>query len=133
MAVKDRTPATIEFVRIATGIRATLQSLGWLDAQTSIFRRLGVDVTFPRIEAGGQEVASGLREGDWEFCEIGMSPAVQAVLEGHDTVILLAQARPHVSGYILAHRDIKEPAALANKRIGVLSEAGQFAVKHCAR
>jgi ABC-type nitrate/sulfonate/bicarbonate transport system substrate-binding protein len=128
MAAKDQTPETIESVRIATGIRATLQSLGWLGAQAGIFHRLGVDVTFPRIEAGGQEAASGLRKGDWEFCETGMSPAVQAVLEGHDTVILLAQARPHVSGYILAHRDIKEPAALANKRIGVLSEAGQFAI-----
>ena len=57
-----------------------------------------------------------------------MSPAVQAVLEGHDTVILLAPPCPHVSGYILTRSDIKEPTALANKRIGVLSDRGQFAV-----
>jgi len=121
-------PELNEPVRIATGIRATLQSLGWIGAHTGVFRRLGLDVTFPRIEAGGREAVSGLREGHWEFCETGLSPAVQAVLEGHDTVILLAQARPHISGYVVAHRDIKEPADLASKRIGVLSEAGQFAV-----
>jgi len=82
------------FVSLPEFARHSKVSVG--SVHTSTFRRLGVDVTFPRIEAGGQEVASGLREGDWEFWEIGMSPAVQAVLEGHDTVILLAQARPHV-------------------------------------
>jgi ABC-type nitrate/sulfonate/bicarbonate transport system substrate-binding protein len=124
----SRTPAANETVRIATGIRATLQSLGWLGTQIGVFRRLGIDVTFPGIEVGGPQAASGLCDGDWEFCETGMAPAVQAVLDGHDTVIILAPTRPHVTGYILTRREIKEPAALANKRIGVLTETGQFAI-----
>jgi len=118
----------MEPVRIATGIRATLQSLGWLGTQTGIFRHLCIDVTFPRIEVGGSQAVAGLYDGDWEFCEVGMLPVIQAVLDGHDIVILLAPARPHVSGYILARRDIIEPAALTNKRIGVLTEMAQFAI-----
>jgi ABC-type nitrate/sulfonate/bicarbonate transport system substrate-binding protein len=121
-------PAAIESVRITTGIRATLQSLGWLGTQTGVFRRLGIDVTFPGIEVGGPQAASGLCNGDWEFCETGMLPAAEQVLNGHDAVILLAPARPHVSGYIVARRDIEAPAALADKRIGVLTETGQFAI-----
>ena len=124
----SRPPAATETVRIATGIRATLQSLGWLGTQTGVFRRLGIDVTFPGIEVGGPQAAAGLCDGDWEFCETGMLPAVEQVLNGHDTVILLTPARPHVSGYIVARRDIEEPAALADKRIGVLTETGQFAI-----
>src|SRR5512132_841380 len=83
-------PAAIENVRIATGIRATLQSLGWLGSQTGVFRRRGIDVTFPGIEVGGPQAASGLCNGDWEFCETGMLPAAEQVLNGHDAVILLA-------------------------------------------
>jgi ABC-type nitrate/sulfonate/bicarbonate transport system substrate-binding protein len=128
LASVDGTATANETVRIATGIRATLQSLGWLGTQIGVFRRLGIEVTFPGIEVGGSQAVSGLCDGNWEFCEVGMLPVVQAVLEGHDTVILLAPARPHVSGYILARRDITETAALANKRIGVLTETAQFAI-----
>jgi len=128
LAAAPRAAAAIQSVRIATGVRGTLQSLGWLGAQTGIFQRLGLKVEFARIEAGGPQAATGLYRGDWEFCETGTSPIVQGVLDGHDTVILLVPSRPHVSGYILARPDIKEPAGLANQRIGVLTETGQFAI-----
>lgn len=128
MASENGNPAENEPVRIATGIRATLQSLGWLGTQIGVFRRLGIEVTFADIEVGGSQAVSGLCDGNWEFCEVGMLPVVQAVLDGHDTVILLAPTRPHVSGYILARREITEPHALANKRIGVLTETAQFAI-----
>jgi hypothetical protein len=45
------------------------------------------------------------------------------------TLSFLLPHRAHTSVVtFLARRDIKEPAALENKRIGVLSEAGQFAM-----
>ena len=128
LASSPETAAAAEPARVATGIRGTLQSLGWLGTQAGVFQRHGINVEFARIEAGGPQAASGLFRGDWEFCETGTSPIIQGVLDGHDTVILLVPTRPHVSGYILARRDIKEPAGLANKRIGVLTETGQFAV-----
>jgi hypothetical protein len=79
LASEDGTPAANETIRIATGIRATLQSLGWLGTQIGIFRRLGIEVTFPGIEVGGSQAVSGLCDGNWEFCEVGMLPVVQLV------------------------------------------------------
>ena len=40
-------------VRIVTGLRAGLQSLGWIGAESGIFRRNGLEVTFPNAESGG--------------------------------------------------------------------------------
>jgi len=97
-------------IRIVTGLRATLQSLGWIGTEVGIFKRLGLEVTFPRLETGGPEAATGLIRGDWEFAETGSSPLIQGVLDGRDTVILLTPTAPSPTGIpILARPGISEP------------------------
>lgn len=114
-------------VRTVTGLRATSQSLGWIATESGIFRRMGLEVVFPKLETGGPEAAAGLIRGDWEFAETGSSPLIQGVLDGHDTVILLTPQAPSPSGTtsILARPAISEPSQLNGMRIGVLTESGQ--------
>ena len=115
--------------RIVTGLRATLESLGWIATEVGIFKRLGVDCTFPRLETGGPEAVAGVVRGDWEFAETGSAPYVQAALDGKDTTILLAAVEPLPTGLpILTHPDISDPSQLDGKRLGVLTDTGQVAI-----
>src|SRR5260370_35341377 len=112
--------------RIATGFRATIQSLGWIGMEAGIFERLELDVSFPAVETGGPEAAAGLARGDWEFAEMGTASLVESVLAGDEAVILLAPTVPSWTGVpILARRSISRPAQLAGARIGVLTEVRQ--------
>ena len=117
-------------IRIVTGLCATVQSLGWIGMEAGIFRRLGLEVTFPRLETGGPEAAAGLIRGDWEFAETGSSHLIQGVLDGHDTVILLTPTAPSPSGttIILTRPEISEPGQLNGMRIGVLTGTGQTTI-----
>ena len=119
---------TDDRVRIVTGLRATVQSLGWIGTEAGIFKRLGLDVAFPKLETGGPEAAAGLVRGDWEFAETGSAPLVQGVLAGRDTVILLTPTAPSSASLILARSEITEPTQLDGKRIGVLTETGQTTI-----
>jgi ABC-type nitrate/sulfonate/bicarbonate transport system substrate-binding protein len=115
-------------VRIAIAVRATSQSLGWIGTEAGIFQRLGLNVTFPAMEIAVEAVA-GLVRGEWDFAEIGGAPIVQGVLDGYDTVMLLAANRAPSAGVsLVARRDVTEPAHLRGGRIGVLSETGQFTI-----
>ncbi len=122
--------ASNDRVRIVTGLRATNQSLGWIGTEAGIFKRLGLEVAFPRLETGGPQAAAGLIRGDWEFAETGSSPLIQGVLDGHDTVILLTLTAPSPTGttIILARPGISEPSQLNRMRIGVLTESGQTTI-----
>jgi hypothetical protein len=72
---------------------------------------------------------AGLVRGEWDFAEIGGAPIVQGVLDGQDTVMLLAgQPAPSADVYLVARQGVTEPAQLRGGRIGVLSETGQFAI-----
>lgn len=116
-------------VRIVTGLRATSQSLGCIGTEAGVFKRLGIDVSFPAIETAGPEAAAGLVRGDWEFAEVGGAPIIQGVLDGHDTVILLAAQQPEQgSGFLVVRRGITELEQLAGGRVGVLTEAGQTGI-----
>ena len=115
--------------RIVTGNRATFESLGWIAMEVGIFKRLGVECTFPRLETGGPEAVAGVVRGDWEFAETGSAPYVQAALDGRDTVILLAALAPLSMGPpILTRTAISDPRQLDGKRLGVLTDTGQVAI-----
>ena len=116
-------------IRIVTGLRATVQSLGWIGTEIGFFKRLGLEIAFPKLETGGPEAAAGLVRGDWEIAETGSSPLIQGVLDGRDTVILLTPTAPSPTGLpLLARQGITEPAQLDGKRIGVLTETGQVTI-----
>jgi ABC-type nitrate/sulfonate/bicarbonate transport system substrate-binding protein len=118
-------------IRLVTGLRATVQSLGWIGTEIGIFKRLGLEIAFPKLETGGPEAAAGLVRGDWDFAETGSSPLIQGVLDGRDTVILLTPTAPSPteSSPLLARPGITEPAQLDGKRIGVLTETGQTTIR----
>jgi ABC-type nitrate/sulfonate/bicarbonate transport system substrate-binding protein len=115
--------------RIVTGLRATLESLGWIAMEVGIFKRLGLECTFPRLETGGPEAVAGVVRGDWEFAETGSAPYVRAALDGEDTTILLAAVGPLPTGIpILTRPEISDPSQLDGVRLGVLTDAGQIAI-----
>jgi ABC-type nitrate/sulfonate/bicarbonate transport system substrate-binding protein len=115
--------------RIVTGLRATLESLGWIAMEVGIFKRLGLECTFPRLETGGPEAVAGVVRGDWEFAETGSAPYAQVALDGKDTTILLAAVGPLPIGLpILTRPEISDPRQLDGKRLGVLTDAGQIAI-----
>jgi ABC-type nitrate/sulfonate/bicarbonate transport system substrate-binding protein len=119
----------IHRIRIVTGLRATFESLGWIAMEVGIFKRLGLECVFPRLETGGPEAVAGVVRGDWEFAETGSAPYVQAALDGRDTVILLAPFAPLSTGLpILTRPAISDPLQLEGKRLGVLTDAGQVAI-----
>jgi ABC-type nitrate/sulfonate/bicarbonate transport system substrate-binding protein len=94
------------------------------------FSAHGLDLRIVREETAGPEAVRGLMAGEFQFVEVGAVPLVQAALEGHDPLILLA-AEPVSALYILGCSGITEPRSLAGGAIGVLSETGQtgFAAK----
>lgn len=114
-------------VGFATGLRSTVQSLGWLGVRAGIFARLAVELEVRRIAVTGPEAAAGLVRGDWEFCETGTVPVVEGVLKGEDPVIILAPSGPFTS-YVIARPGISHPSELLGGKIGVLSQTGQNTV-----
>ena len=116
-------------IRIVTGLRATSQSLGWIGTEAGIFKGHGLEVRFPKMETAGPEAAAGLVRGDWDFAEVGAAPVIQGVLDGHDTVILLAALKPMRKGFVVVRRGITEPGQLNGGRYGVLTEAGQTGLR----
>ena len=93
--------------------------------EVGIFKRLGLECTFPRLETGGPEAVAGVVRSDWEFAETGSAPYVQAALDGRDIVILLAALAPLSTGLpILTRPPISDLNQLDGKRLGVLTDTG---------
>lgn len=111
-------------VTLALGLRSTPQSLGVIGRALGAFSDHGIDLAVVREETAGPEGMRGLLAGDYDLAEFGAVPVVQAALDGHDPLILMA-AEPVSALYILGRSDIASPQALAGGAIGVLSEAGQ--------
>jgi ABC-type nitrate/sulfonate/bicarbonate transport system substrate-binding protein len=124
------TPAPLaDRVRVVTGVRSIAESVAWMAREGGLFKRLGLEITFPRLETGGPEAVAGLARGDWEFAETGSAPFVQGILDGGDTVMLLAPMEPLSAGTpLLTRPEISAPHQLDGKSIGVLTETGQTAI-----
>ena len=116
---------TVDF---ATGLRATVQSLGWLGVRSGILTRHGLDIACRGVGVSGPAAVAGMLRGDWEFCETGTVPVVQGVLKGRDPVILLVPSSPQIGSYIMARPGIRVPADMSGAKIAVLSDTGQHTV-----
>ncbi len=129
IAVGSATAADTK-VRMTTGLRATTHSMSWLGAEAGIFKKHGLDVSFPKLEMGGPEAAAGLMRGDWEFCHTGTLPVAENFLNGGDVVALLRNTGPHVGVFLMSRRELTTLGHLAGKRVGVLTDAysGQVGV-----
>jgi len=109
-------------VRMTTGLRAATHSMSWLGTEAGMFKKHGLDVSFPKLELGAAEVTAGLIRGDWEFCHAGTLPFAENVLNGGDAVVLLRNTAPHKNQFIVARREHTTLGHLAGKRVGVLSD-----------
>jgi hypothetical protein len=118
-------------IRMSTGLRATAQSISWIGSEAGVFRKHGLDVSFPKLEVGGPEAAAGMMRGDWEFCQTGTLPIVEGVLNGGDAVVLLRNTTQHAGLFVMTRREFATLDQLAGKRVGVLTDAysGQTGVQ----
>jgi ABC-type nitrate/sulfonate/bicarbonate transport system substrate-binding protein len=116
-------PADARTVRITTGLRAASQSIAWIGAAAGIFARHGLRVSFPRLEVGGPDSASGLMRGAWDFAQTGTVPIAEAVLNGGDAVVVLRNTAPHDEIVIAARPGIATLGGLAGRKVGVLTDA----------
>ena len=118
-------------VRMTSGLRAITHGMSWYGAETGIFKKYGVEVSYPTIEVGGPETVAGLRRGAWEFCHTGTLPVVENRLNGGDAVALLRHTLPHPAQFVATRRELTSLAQLTGKRVGVLSDAtsGQTGVR----
>jgi ABC-type nitrate/sulfonate/bicarbonate transport system substrate-binding protein len=51
---------TLQHVRVATGLLATWQSTAWLGTEAGVFKKRGIDMSFPAIAVGGPQAAAGV-------------------------------------------------------------------------
>jgi ABC-type nitrate/sulfonate/bicarbonate transport system substrate-binding protein len=111
-------------VRITSGLRATTHGMSWLGVEAGIYRKHGIDVSFPSsVEVTGPEAVNGLLRGDWEFCHTGTVPVAESFLKGQDAVVLARNTLSHESQFIATQPGFKSLSELTGKRIGVLSDA----------
>jgi hypothetical protein len=55
-------------VRITSGLLATTHGMSWLGVEADIYRKHGIDASFPvSLEVGGPEAVNGLLRGDWDL------------------------------------------------------------------
>src|SRR6476646_5606612 len=121
-------PTASQPVRVATGLLATWQSTAWLGAEAGLFKKRGIDMTFPAIAVGGPEAAAGLIRGDWEFAHTGSVPVAEEVLKGRDVVILATPTSDFPKSFVMTRKDLTQLAQLNGKKVGVLTETGQTSV-----
>src|SRR6185369_5946312 len=121
-------PTAFQTVRVATGLLATWQSTAWLGAEAGVFKRRGIDMTFPAMAVGGPQAAAGLVRGDWEFAHTGTLPVAEAVLEGRDVVILAVPTDVFTFAFVMTRKEIANLAMLEGKKVGVLTLTGQTSV-----
>jgi len=121
-------PPLLRRIRVATGLLATWQSTAWLGAQAGLFKKRGIDMTFPAIAVGGPEAAAGLVRGDWEFAHTGSVPVAEEVLKGHDVVIIAQPTSIFPMSFVMTRKEITQLGQLNGKKVGVLTERGQTSV-----
>jgi ABC-type nitrate/sulfonate/bicarbonate transport system substrate-binding protein len=98
--------------------------MSWLGVEAGIYRKHGIDASFPSsVEVTGPEAVNGLLRGDWEFCHTGTVPVAESFLKGQDAVVLARNTLPHKSQFIATQPGFKSLSELADKRVGVLSDA----------
>lgn len=116
---------TLRHVRVATGLLATWQSTAWLGTEAGVFKKRGIDMSFPAIAVGGPQAAAGVIRGDYEFAHTGTLPVAEEVLKGSDIVILATPTSEFPNSFVMTRKDITQLAQLNGKKIGVLTETGQ--------
>jgi NitT/TauT family transport system substrate-binding protein len=97
------------------------QSIAWIAQEGGIFDQHGLDVELTYLNGGPAGVAS-LVSGEIDLLVAGASSVVRGGIQGSDTV-MIAGTKPQLVGAIMGRPEIRTPAELRGKRIGVASRA----------
>src|ERR1700760_190869 len=101
LPVRSGNAEALQQVRVATGLLAMWQSTAWLGAEAGIFKKHGIDMTFPGIAVGGPPGAGAGIRGDWEFAHTGALPVAEETLKGHDIVVLATPTAVFASSFVM--------------------------------
>jgi len=89
----------------------------WVAREAGLYRQNGVDVDVVFLR-GSTTAINAMVAREAQFAALGASSSVLANLGGADTV-LIATAAPGLSFYLVAKKEIKNPADLKAKKIGI--------------
>jgi NitT/TauT family transport system substrate-binding protein len=105
-------------IRMGLSSVSALHSAVWVAEQKGLFRKHGIE---PEVIVTGQGAAAGiggLLANDIQIASAGGDSLVNAALRGGETVMIAAVVNKGLNR-ILARADIKTPADLKGKKIGV--------------
>ena len=117
----SRTPC-----RFAVTQRSTAECLGLFAEAQGHFIERGIDFHLVAFETAGERGTQVLLAGEWDYIEIGITPLVHLLADGHDPVIVVGTT-PVSTNFLMGRRDIMKAADLASGRIGCLSLGGKTA------
>ena len=113
-------------VNFAVALRATAECLGMFAAEVGLFTKNDIDFHLQGFETAAEKGMAGLKDGTWDWLEIGVTPLVPRIADGQDPVVLLATTAVN-SNFLMGHRDVTDVAMLEGRRVGCLSNTGQTA------
>ena len=97
---------------------SALHSAVWVAEQKGLFRKHGLDTEIIVTGQGATVGIGGLLANDIQIASAGGDSLVNAALRGGDTVMIAAVVNQGLNR-ILARPEIKTPADLRGKKIGV--------------
>ncbi|HZU05524.1 MAG TPA: ABC transporter substrate-binding protein [Chloroflexota bacterium] len=106
-------------VQLAYTALVASQSVSWIAQESGIFDRHGLDVNMSFINGGPAGVAA-LVSGEVDVLIVGAASIVRAALQGSDAV-LIAGTKNQLLGAIMGRPEIRTPAELRGRRVGVAS------------
>jgi NitT/TauT family transport system substrate-binding protein len=98
--------------------RVMSQSYPWIAQEAGLFKKYDLEVPLIFVTAGAPAVATILA-GDSEVTQQGAAALSRAFVQGNRDVVFIGGIKSILTHSILAKPDIKTPADLKGKRIGV--------------
>ncbi len=111
-------PARIP-VRLAYTALVASQSVPWIAQESGIFDRHGLDVSMTFLNGGPPGVAA-LVSGEVDVLIVGAASVIRSTIQGTDTA-LIAGTKNQLVGDVMGKPEIRTPAELRGRRIGVAS------------
>ena len=98
--------------------RVMSQSYPWIAQEAGLFKKYDLEVPLIFVTAGAPPVATILA-GDSEVTQQGAAALSRAFVQGNRDVVFIGGIKSILTHSIIAKPDIKTPADLKGKRIGV--------------
>jgi ABC-type nitrate/sulfonate/bicarbonate transport system substrate-binding protein len=98
--------------------RVLSQSLPWIATEAGLFKKYNLDFDLVFI-ASSPSVTAAMLSGDAEVCLGGGEGPIRAYVQGANDFVFIAGFKNVLTHSILARADIKRPADLKGKKIGI--------------